>query len=146
MVAETSKAHARAYLCGPESDPDELKRTLGTPSGGRLVQATRPGHERNPVFFEMLAAQTFQAESSGSLLAKRPEIDFLLRVAGTTQISEAIKRRGAVKGKPFLLVIAGRRRTRAGKGLESVELPRTGLTRGELARIEQAALLNARRP
>ena len=100
---------------------------------------------RNEVFVELLAAQTLQAESSGGLLANKPEMDFLLRLAGTTQISRAIRDAGAKAGGQFVLVVAGRSVVRRPPGIVAKELPRRGLTDSERARIEKAALLNAER-
>jgi tRNA threonylcarbamoyladenosine modification (KEOPS) complex Cgi121 subunit len=95
---------------------------------------------------EMIAAQTLCANGTKNLLAKKPEVDLLLRMAGTTQISRAIEQMGAKKGEPFLLVIAG-----PDKGLDSLsakelggsELEKRELSSDELDRIERAALLNA---
>ena len=108
-----------------------------------MVQAIRTGLVANGFFVELLAAQTLQAESSGGLLAKKPEIDFLLRLAGTTQISRAIKETGAKPGDKFVLVVAGRNNVRAAPGIDWKELPRVELTDSELEKIEEAALLNA---
>ena len=146
MVDETTRLHARAYLCGEDLDPGELKAKPARPRAGRLVQTASAGREGNEAVFELLAAQTFQAESSGGLLAKKPEIDFLLRLAGTTQISRAIQKRRAVKGKPFLLIVADTKKVDADRELAPLELPRRALTRAELDRVEAAALLNVRRP
>jgi tRNA threonylcarbamoyladenosine modification (KEOPS) complex Cgi121 subunit len=86
------------------------------------------------------------AGSGGSLLAKKPEMDFLLRLAGTTQISKAIRQQGSTKGEPFLLVVAGPREIKSSRSFEAMELPRRKLSKKELERIEGAALLNALRP
>jgi tRNA threonylcarbamoyladenosine modification (KEOPS) complex Cgi121 subunit len=110
-----------------------------------MVQAAKRGLAGNEVFIELLAAQTLQAESSGGLLANRPEIDFLLRLAGTTQISKAIREAGVKAGDQFVLVVAGRSTIRCPSGFGGTELPRLELTASELERIEKAALLNAER-
>ena len=99
----------------------------------------------NERFVELLAAQTLEAKSSGGLLANKPEIDFLLRLAGTTQISRAIKSAGAMQGERFILIVAARCAVRRPRGIDGVELQRRELTDSELARIEIAALLNAKR-
>ena len=110
-----------------------------------MVQAARGGLAANELFVELVAAQTFQAGSSGALLANKPEIDFLLRLAGTTQISKALKDAGAKSGEPFVLVVAGRGALKRPSDLDGVELTRRGLSDEELGKIERAALLNARR-
>lgn len=137
------KVYARAYLCGPESDPEEVKRRAA--EGGVMVQTAAGSSADNEFFVEMLAAQTIRAEETGSLLARRPEVDFLLRLAGTTQISKAIREIGGAAGRPFLLVVAGRKRVKQVECLRGLELPRRSLSRAELGRVEAAALLSAER-
>jgi len=140
------RTYARAYVCEGTLDPDEAKRRFQAANQGRMVQASRPDPSGNERFFEMLAAQTLRAETLGTLLARKPEIDYLLRLAGTTQISRAIKHRGAVKGDRFLIVVAGRSDPSRAPGTKGQRLPRSELTESELGRVEKAALLNAERP
>jgi tRNA threonylcarbamoyladenosine modification (KEOPS) complex Cgi121 subunit len=137
--------HARAFLCGRDLNPTEVRQKVASANRRLVVQAAAAGSASNEFFVEMLAAQTIRAEASGSMLARKPELDLLLRLAGTTQISKAIAKFGATEGKPFLLIIAGRDRSRAIRGVASPELPRRELTRTELQRVERAALLNAQR-
>ena len=139
------KASARAFRCGGGVAPREAIRRAAAANEGLLVQAVSDGSAANASFVEMVAAQTIRAQRSGSLLARRPEVDFLLRLAGTSQISKAIRENGAVDGKPFLLVVAGTERPKAMKGVECEELPRRALSAEELRRIEAAALLDAQR-
>ena len=136
---------ARAFLCPRDASPEASKSRAADANPGSMVQAAKGEVAGNEVFVELLAAQTLQAESSGGLLAKRPEIDFLLRLAGTTQISRAIAEAGAKSGDQFLVVVAGRRAVRRPRGFVGKELPRLELTSSELGGIERAALLNARR-
>jgi tRNA threonylcarbamoyladenosine modification (KEOPS) complex Cgi121 subunit len=138
-----TRAHARVFSCGEDTIREDIKARLAAANPGSVVQTVGAGVIRNAVFAEMLAAQTFQAESSDRLLAKKPEVDLLLRLAGTTQISRAIKEGGARVGEPFLLVVAGRSVVRGIPALKGKELPRSKLTETELARIEMAALLDA---
>ena len=101
----------------------------------------------NEFYLEMVAAQTTKAALGGNLMAKRPEIDLLLRLAGTTQISAAIQRLGAKRNEPFLLIVVGERplKTPGGPGRSWQRLPRRPLSQKELEAIEDAALLNAER-
>jgi tRNA threonylcarbamoyladenosine modification (KEOPS) complex Cgi121 subunit len=145
MEVERVRAHARAYLCGAGPNPDDVKRKAAGPSGKWVVQTAAGAAAENEFFLEMLAAQTLQAEASGSLLARSPEMDFLLRLAGTTQISRAIREKGSSKGKPFLLVVAGRTKPGGMGWISGQELPRRGLSKSELQRVEKAALLSAQR-
>ena len=145
MEGESLRAHARAYLCRAGSNPDDVKRNAAALSGSWVVQTAAEGAATNEFFLEMLAAQTLLAEETGSLLAKKREVDFLLRVAGTAQISRAIKERGMRPGRKFLVVVAGPAEVRGTGELDVPELPRRGLTKTELRRIERAAFLSAQR-
>lgn len=140
------KIFAKAYVCGGDTNPDEAKKDLASLNPGSIVQTGNAESAQNEFFVEMLAAQTLRAGSVGSLLAKKPEIDFLLRLAGTTQISKAIKQHGSAKGEPFLLVVAGPREIKTSRSFDAMELPRRRLSKKELDRIEGAALLSALRP
>ena len=140
------EAFARVYLCDAPLNPDEVKKKFLAANEGGLVQASKPDPTDNELYFEMLAAQTLRADSLGCLLARKPEIDFLLRLAGTTQISEAIKKKGARPGEIFVLTVAGRSEPKRPPGVPARRLPRRELSKVELERIERAALLNAERP
>ncbi|MGP8125160.1 MAG: KEOPS complex subunit Cgi121 [Nitrososphaerales archaeon] len=127
------------------ADPDLVKRLVAAKVPGSLVQAVSAAAASNGSYVEMIAAQTLRADGTPSLLARKPEVDLLLRLAGTTQISRAIERIGAKKGKPFLLVVAGsaRRLSRMSWAeLGGKELAKRDLSLDELDMIEMAALLN----
>jgi len=145
MEGESLRAYARAYLYEAGWNPEDVKRKVAGPPGGRVVQTAAEGAATNEFFVEMLAAQTLHAEASGSLLARSPEMDLLLRLAGTTQISKAIREKGSSAGKPFLLVVAGRKRPAGIRGMSGQELPRRELSKNELRRVEKAALLSAQK-
>jgi tRNA threonylcarbamoyladenosine modification (KEOPS) complex Cgi121 subunit len=138
------RIYARGYRFGGESDPDRCGREAKKWNPSALVQAVDAKAAVNGAFVEMLAAQTFSAKAGGVLLARKPEIDLLLRLSGTTQISEAIRRHGARKGEPFLLVVARPEREVEGRWPGVRRLPRRRLTREEFDRVEVAALLNLR--
>jgi tRNA threonylcarbamoyladenosine modification (KEOPS) complex Cgi121 subunit len=130
------------------SDPDSARKTAQAKFPGSIVQAVRADATANGFFVEMIAAQTLRANGTQNLLAKKPEVDLLLRLAGTTQISRAIEQMGAKKGKPFLLVILGPSSGLASLSVRELggsELERRELSSDELDRIEQAALLNAQK-
>ena len=135
---------ARAYIC-EGMDPDEAKGALARANPGAVVQTMKAGSVKNEFLAEMIAAQTLQAMESGGLLAKKPEIDLLLRFAGTTQISRAIGLEGSVKGRRFLAIVAGHAAPSLPPGFRGMQLPRKPLSRSELARIEGATLLGADR-
>ena len=137
---------------GGDGDPDEVKRSITKKLPGSLVQTVDSQAAANGAYVEMIAAQTLHAEGTGSQLAKKLEVDFLLRLARTTQISRAIEQVGAKKGRPFLLVIAGPERQLAevepdvyGHGFGfggGKKLGKRQLSSDELDKIESAALLN----
>ncbi len=147
MVVETSTFEARCYAVGWGEDPKEVREDVRNNHPGLLVQAVSIRSAANESFVELVAAQTAHATVTHNLLTKRPEIDLLLRLAGSTQISLAIKKTGAVKGEPFLLVVAGDGRSVSGfdTPVGWRRLRRRKLDRKELHRIETAALLNALR-
>ena len=145
MGGESTKVFAKGYLCGPERSRQSVRKDLEEANPGFMVQTARSRSAMNEFYLELLAAQTLQAESSGCLLAKRPEIDFLLRLARTTQISVAIKKEGVRDGEGFVAVAAGLKEVRTPKSLSGLGLSRRGLSKEDARRVEQAALLNARR-
>jgi tRNA threonylcarbamoyladenosine modification (KEOPS) complex Cgi121 subunit len=54
----------------------------------------------------MIAAQTLRAKETGSLLADKPEVDLLLRLAGTSQITEALQKHGyGARGAKMLVAV-----------------------------------------
>ncbi len=128
------------------ADPNSVRKIVEARLPESIVQAVRADAATNGFYVEMIAAQTLRANGTQNLLAKKPQVNLLLRLAGTTQISKAIEQMGAKKGEPFLLVIVGPGRGLAGlnvKELGGSELERRELSSDELDRIEQAALLNA---
>ncbi len=128
-------------------DPGAAKEAARIRFPGAIVQAVSARAAANARYVEMIAAQTVAANGTANMLAKKPEIDLLLRLAGTTQISQAIAQVGAKPGEEFLLiVVAGHRTKRAGPGpLLGRTLGRRRLTEEELDGVERAALLNAAR-
>ena len=134
---------ARCFVVG-SGEAAQVKERVSRQNPGLVVQAVQPKAASNEFFVELIAAQTLRAAETGNLLAKKPEIDLLLRLAETTQISVAIARLGARRGEPFLLVAAGRRELMAELGQQPgwTRLARAGLTEREKERIERAALLN----
>lgn len=145
MADDPAMVNAKAYPCAEPLTPETAKRALMRDNPGSVVQATRREAAKNGFFVEMIAAQTFQARRSGTLLAKKPEIDLLLRLAGTTQIAAAIEEVGAKDGGSFLAIVASSYRTKRPPEFAEPALPRHPLSHEELDRIERAALLRSRR-
>ena len=139
------RVYSRAFLYGRETDPKQVRLELSEVNRGAMVQTFSSEETTNAFFIRMLAAQTLRAESTGSLLAKKPEMDFLLRLAGTSQISEAISKVGSRQGEPFVLVLASLRPLKGGSVASGRRLPAQPLSESELRRVEQGALLSAHR-
>jgi tRNA threonylcarbamoyladenosine modification (KEOPS) complex Cgi121 subunit len=139
----------RGYVIGKGVEPERMKTAVRRAAPNLLVQTVKAGAISNESVVEMIVAQTLRASSSGNLLAKKPEIDLLLRLAGTTQIAEAIRTTGTGTGRSYVLVAAGDREellAAEGAVLPSAErLPRKPLSKREMLRVEKAALLNAQR-
>lgn len=125
--------------------PNDAKKELAIKNPDALVQTVKAGDLGNEFFLEMLAAQTLRAQTSGALLAKKPEVDLLLRLAGTAQISKAISRDGSREGDPFVAIVAGRKKVIAPSAFAPFELERKELSKKELDMVERAALLDAER-
>jgi tRNA threonylcarbamoyladenosine modification (KEOPS) complex Cgi121 subunit len=143
-MADRKRVNAWAGKFSAEDDPEVVKSNARRENPGGLVQTTRK-IVRNEFFYELVAAQTIAANGRGSMLAKKQEIDFLLRIAGTAQIADAIRLAGSKRGLPFVLVVAS---TGGISGLQehaSKRFERRDLTESQLDLVERAALLNAER-
>jgi tRNA threonylcarbamoyladenosine modification (KEOPS) complex Cgi121 subunit len=83
------------------------------------------------------------------MLAKKAEIDMLLRLAGTSQITEAIRKAGCREQGETLLIVAGSdksiRRLLAARSIRGRRLPAAVLDHEEKMRIEKAAVLSTLR-
>ena len=140
------KTYLQSYSFGERHDPDEIRNAFAKANPGAMVQTCSDKGSKNAFFIQMIAAQTVRAELAGNMLANKPGIDFLLRMAGTTQISEAIPKVGSRPGEQFVLVIASLRPTRFSIPIRGGRrLVKSPLTPSELRRVEEAALLSARR-
>ena len=142
-----SDFQVRCVEAGLGKDPEGVRKRLGLMAGGLLIQTAAVEMATNELYVEMLVAQTYSAIEAGKMLARKKEVDLLLRLAGTTQISAAIAKAGAKGGKPFLLIIAGSADDVAAAEPELraivTRLKRRELDEQELGGIETAALLNA---
>jgi tRNA threonylcarbamoyladenosine modification (KEOPS) complex Cgi121 subunit len=98
----------------------------------------------------MIAAQTLRAVDTDSLLAAKPEVDLLLRLAGTSQITVALRKHGYMAEGAKMLVAAGPKRdverlrrelsgSTSYRVLESEEMDEE-----DLNMVEVAALLGTR--
>jgi tRNA threonylcarbamoyladenosine modification (KEOPS) complex Cgi121 subunit len=105
----------------------------------------------NSKFLEMIAEQTVQARMNRSLLAEKEDIDLILRLAGTTQIAEAIKRVGHQRTGNNTLIAIGKEKDMKpfmrylSQEKAFMKLSRFALSEEELELIERSALLNVER-
>jgi hypothetical protein len=120
---------------------------------GLIIQLLSMGGRPNARAVGMIGAQTLRALETGALIATKPEVDLLLRLAGTAQISEAIEKSGyRARGTRFL-VAAGldegvdRLEASLSKGSRAGQyrlLPEGELDAAGRSMVERAALLGTR--
>jgi tRNA threonylcarbamoyladenosine modification (KEOPS) complex Cgi121 subunit len=147
MAGEEVRVSVSAVLCVPPPGHEEVKERLRSELRGSLVQTLSASAVQNVAYLEMVAAQTLHALKVGGLLARKPEVDFLMRVASTSQISDAIRSAGARGGEPYVLVVAGEQAPKGWIPPEGAKrLPRRRLSKREVMRIEEAALLSSSWP
>ncbi len=146
MLEETEVA---CFLLEGRDEGEEMKARLVKSFPNLLLQLVDARSGSNERFFRLITAQTLKSSSDGSLLAKKPEVDLLLRLARTTQISEALMKVGYRRGARRILIAAGKsgevKRLIAsgipkGRRLRSAEL-----SEREWRRVEEAAILSALR-
>ncbi len=98
----------------------------------------------------MIAAQTMRAKSTGALLAAKPEVDLLLRLAGTNQITVALEKNGYTAKGTKMLVAAGTKKELSELSKKLSKMRGYALREGDdndersLRMVESAALLGTR--
>ena len=138
---------ARCYRFGGQVGSQELSQEVRRAFPDLLVQTVDSQVLSNEKLVEMMGEQTLEAGKTGSPLAKKPEVDLLMRLGSTTQIDRAIRQVGAKPGREFVLIVVGDeadiRKLESERASDWDRLPRSQLGREELHRVERAALLNA---
>ena len=76
------------------AEVDDMLSRMRVENGGVLIQVVRMGSAPNCAAVEMMVSQTLAVAGTASTLAEKPELDLLLRLAGTRQIGDAFKRIG----------------------------------------------------
>ena len=116
------------------------------------VQLVTFGRVPNGRMLELIGNQTIMALAEKSLLASKPEVDLLLRVAGTTQIEAALRLVGYRRNGKKVLVAIGDGRVLARLRRHCImhvpgatPLGKSTLSRQELEKVEVAALLATRK-
>jgi tRNA threonylcarbamoyladenosine modification (KEOPS) complex Cgi121 subunit len=137
----------------PPEEVEDLLAKVRNRTPGVIIQVVGATRAPNPSAVEMIAAQTLTAAKSGATLAERPELDLLLRLAGTRQIGEAFQRVGYKSNdKRFFMVAASggsgaplmRMSQRLAADKRFKEVARKKLAKSDLEQVERAALLAAR--
>ena len=95
----------RLYRSG--HDPASLLKAFRKAAPGAFVQTLDPAAVGGKTHLLLTLKQTEELKGSSQLLADKAEVDFLLRVAGTKQISEAVRAAGSRIGADSLLVVFG---------------------------------------
>src|SRR2546428_5624109 len=131
------------FLLEGRGEWEDLKARLLRSFPDLLLQLVDARSGSNERFFRLVAAQTLKASVDGSLLARKPEVDLLLRLARTTQISEALARVGYKRGEKRILIVAGEEgegRRLGASGITEGRRPRSGeLSESEWGRLGAAA-------
>jgi tRNA threonylcarbamoyladenosine modification (KEOPS) complex Cgi121 subunit len=132
-----------------EAEQELLKLRSAHPA--LVIQLLRMKKLPSAAAVSMIAAQTLRAKETDCLLASKPEVDLLLRLAGTNQITEAMKESGyRSTGKRMMLVAAGPETELAKlkknlKQQERYSLREVGdLDEEDLICVEDAALLGTK--
>jgi tRNA threonylcarbamoyladenosine modification (KEOPS) complex Cgi121 subunit len=107
----------RLYRAG--GDADAQLRAFRKAAPGASVQTLDPAAVGGRTHLLLALKQTAELKASSQLLADRAEVDFLLRVAGTKQISQAVKEAGSKPHVDSLLVLFGGRAA-VGGGLTGI--------------------------
>lgn len=89
---------ARCYSFGGQVASQELSQKVREAFPDLLVQTVDSEAVSNEKLVEMIGEQTLEAGRTGSPLAKKPEVDLLMRLSCTTQIARAIEHVGAKRG------------------------------------------------
>lgn len=137
------------YVFLTREKADRAKARIAKHAPELLCQVARAVACGNENAARLIAAQTLTARANGTLIAKKAEIDLLLRLAGTSQILEAIRKAGCRNNDRTLLIAAGSdrsvRKLLAMRDIGGRRLRSGPLTTKEKMMIENAAVLSALR-
>jgi len=146
--------HCACWEVGvPPDEVEELLAKVRKRVPRVIIQVVGATRAPNPSAVEMIAAQTLTAAKSGTTLAERPELDLLLRLAGTRQIGEAFQRVGYKSNKKRFFMVAAsegsgatlaRMVMRLAVDKRFKEVAKKKLTKSDLEQVERAALLAVR--
>lgn len=148
-MTPVTDAGVACFLIPTREEAEEIVEKIRRVEPELVCQLLRPDACQNEDAIRLIAAQTLSARASRSMLARRPEIDLLLRLAGTSQIKEAIDKAGYEGKGRTLVVMAGTpaslRRALARVKIQAGRLGSAPLSQREKMLVEGAALLGAER-
>jgi hypothetical protein len=90
-------------------DPAAQLRVFRGRAPGAYVQTLDAEAVAGATHVRLALKQTVELLGHGQLLAKKPEVDLLLRISGTAQIAEALRLAGSKPRSPAVLVVFGTR-------------------------------------
>ncbi|MDG6928800.1 MAG: hypothetical protein JRN39_04660 [Nitrososphaerota archaeon] len=129
-------------------DPAGEARELRKAARSLILQPFDPSLSRGSLHVQLLLGQTVRAMRTGQLLARKAEVDFLMRLALTDQIQKAISLAGAKPHGEAMLLLYGKvedlahdEGVLAEMGFRRAEGWGTGPERESFALAERAALL-----
>ncbi len=131
----------------PDRTGEELLAKLRTKHRRLVIQLVSMREAPNPLVVSMIGSQTLRAAEKGRMLAQHPEMDLLLRLAGTRQIGAALETIGYKKsGRKILIALGGRTELASlrawARSTKTVHtLRRRELSQSDLDLVERAALL-----
>ncbi len=141
--------NAVGYVFRTRKEADEARARIVRRVPELICQLARTTACENEDVARLIAAQTLEARANGTMLAKKAEIDLLLRLAGTSQISDAIRKAGCRKQGETLMIIAGSdgslRRLLSMRSIGGHRLRSAALDQQEKMIVENGALLSALR-
>jgi len=94
-------------MYGKTTKPTDLLEFLRSKFPNLTIQIVAEDTLYNIEHLKWTIRQSWFAKDRGAMLAKRVELDLLMRIAGASQISEAIKIAGAKENIPFYIACIG---------------------------------------
>jgi len=94
-------------MYGKTTKPTDLLELLRSKFPNLTIQIVADDTLYNIEHLKWTIRQSWFAKDRGVMLAKRVELDLLMRIAGASQISEAIKIAGAKENIPFYIACIG---------------------------------------
>ena len=94
-------------MYGEATEPKDFLETLRSKFPNTSIQIIAGEAVYNLEHLKWSVRQSWLAKNRGVMLAKRVELDLLMRIGAANQISEAIKIAGAKENSPFYIIGIG---------------------------------------